>query len=136
MPSRPMDRLQRPQTERSPLVDFDFDRHRLRLEGESYPEDAAAFFGPLLVALDHYLVHLRAEPPASPLVVDLRLTYFNSSSAKAFMNLFQRLEAAARDGVEVQVNWHYQSDDETMMEFGEDFREDFQAARFELCVFD
>lgn len=131
-----MDRLQIPPTERSPLVDFDFDQHRLRLEGESYPEDAAAFFGPLIAALDRYLKRLRAEPPASALVVDLRLAYFNSSSAKAFMNIFQRLEAAARDGVEVQVNWHHQTDDETMMEFGEDFREDFQAAHFELCVFD
>jgi hypothetical protein len=131
-----MDRLQLPQTERSPLVDFDFDRHRLCLEGESYPEDAAAFFGPLLSALDHYLASLRADPPEAALVLDLRLSYFNSSSAKALMNIFQRLEAAARAGVGVLVNWHYQTDDETMMEFGEDFREDFRAARFELCVFD
>ena len=131
-----MDRLQFPQTERSPLVDFDFEQHRLRLEGESYPEDAAAFFGPLIAALERYLDGLRLDPPASSVVLDLRLAYFNSSSAKAFMNIFQRLEAAARDGVAVLVNWHYQADDDTMMEFGEDFREDFQAAHFELCVFE
>jgi len=38
-----MPRLKIAGTERSPEVDFDFDNHRLRLRGESYPEDAATF---------------------------------------------------------------------------------------------
>ncbi len=46
-----MDRIQIPATSRSPLVDFDFAAGRLLLRGESYPEDAAAFYGPLLQAL-------------------------------------------------------------------------------------
>ncbi len=45
-----MDRITLPRTERSPEVDFDFASGRLVLRGESYPEDAAAFFGPLLQA--------------------------------------------------------------------------------------
>ncbi|MBK1724126.1 DUF1987 domain-containing protein [Thiocystis violacea] len=131
-----MDTLYLPQTQRSPLVELDAANHRLRIEGESYPEDAAAFFGPVMRALDEYLDAVRERPPARELIVDLRMLYFNSSSAKALMNLFQRLESTARDGVEIQVNWHYDADDETMMEFGEDFSEDFAAARFSLCVSD
>lgn len=127
-----MDRLYLPRTERSPLVELDVESHRLRIEGESYPEDAAAFFGPILALLDTYLGQCRSTPPDSPVVLDVRLLYFNSSSAKALMNVFQRLEAAARAGVEIEVNWHYHPDDETMMEFGEDFSEDFEAVRFDL----
>jgi len=40
-----------PATERSPEIDFRFDANHLALRGEAYPEDAAAFFGPLLKAL-------------------------------------------------------------------------------------
>lgn len=131
-----MDTLYLPRTDRAPLIELDFGAHRLRIEGESYPEDAAAFFGPVLAALDGYLAQAVERPAERPLVLDLRLLYFNSSSAKALMNIFQRLEAAARKGLGVEVNWHYQPDDETMMEFGEDFSQDFQAASFNLCVSD
>ena len=37
-------------TDRSPNVIFDFETDKLSITGESYPEDAAAFFGPLLEA--------------------------------------------------------------------------------------
>jgi hypothetical protein len=50
-----MDRIQLPGTDRSPQVDFDFENGRFVLRGESYPEDAAAFFGPLLQSLRTYL---------------------------------------------------------------------------------
>jgi len=116
-------------TERSPAVDFAFDAGRLRMHGESYPEDAAAFFGPLLQALRDYAAGLDGQE----VVMDLEMAYFNSSSAKALMNMFQVLEDAAGDGASVTINWHYQSDDDAMEEFGEDFAEDFESATFNLC---
>ncbi|MBB4286138.1 DUF1987 domain-containing protein [Roseospira goensis] len=119
-------------TDRSPLVDFDFETGRLRMEGESYPEDSAAFFGPLLTAVRAWLT----EHPAQPATVDVAMSYFNSSSAKALMNLFKVLEEAAAQGRPVIVNWHYVTDDDTMEEFGEDFALDFNAATFRMCPAD
>ena len=116
-------------TERSPAVDFAFDRGQLRLSGESYPEDAASFFGPLLQALRDYV----AGPLGQDIVMDLELAYFNSSSAKALMNMFQVLEDTAAGGTTVTVNWHYRHNDDAMEEFGEDFAEDFDKAAFNLC---
>lgn len=116
-------------TERSPEVAFDFAAGRLVLRGESYPEDAAAFFGPLLQALRDHAGRLAG----GDLTMDLELAYFNSSSAKALMNMFQVLEDTAAKGASVTVNWHYQSDDDAMEEFGEDFAEDFENAAFNLC---
>ncbi len=129
-----MDSLYFPQTERSPLLELDFAKRRMRIEGESYPENAAAFFGPVLKSLAHYLASPAQDGSSSQFLVDLRMAYFNSSSAKALMNIFQLLESAARRGVRIQINWYYHPDDETMMEFGEDFGEDFERARFSLCV--
>lgn len=127
-----MDTLYRPQTERSPLIDFDFTDRRLRIEGESYPEDAAAFFGPLLKSLEEFLAGASNEPPSSPIRFDLRMAYFNSSSAKALMNIFQMLEESARHGVPIEITWNYDADDETMQEFGEDFAQDMECVRFNL----
>ncbi len=124
-----MQTIQIEPTERSPAVDFAFDSGRLRLTGESYPEDAAAFFGPLLQALRDYAVSLGDRT----VVMDLEMAYFNSSSAKALMNMFQILEDAAEAGAEVTVNWHYRRQDDAMEEFGEDFAEDFENAAFNLC---
>lgn len=115
-------------TDRSPNVIFDFETDRLSITGESYPEDAAAFFGPLLESLGKYL----AAAQDRSLVVDMRMAYFNSSSAKAFMNMFQMLEDSARQGLDITINWRFHPDDDTMEEFGEDFAEDFQHATFNL----
>ena len=115
--------------ERSPLVDFDFPNHRLTMEGESYPEDPAGFYGPLLEALRHYL----DESNDHELVFDLKMAYFNSSSAKALMNMFQLLESSAEAGKAIRINWHYLEDDDTMEEFGEDFSEDFMEVDFKMC---
>ncbi|MCC0805644.1 DUF1987 domain-containing protein [Methylobacterium sp. W2] len=123
-----MDRIQIPATPRSPEVDFDFTAGRFRLSGESYPEDAAAFFGPLLQSLRTHL----AASGSDPIVFEVALVYFNSSSAKALMNLFMRLEDAAGDGRRVTIRWLHAEGDETIAEAGEDFASDFSHARFDL----
>ena len=116
-------------TERTPYVALDHAAHHMVMRGESYPEDAAAFFGPLQQALRSFL----DSPDGDQLVVDLELSYFNSSSAKALMNLFVLLEQAASEGSKIQINWRFHKDDDTMQEFGEDFAEDFEHASFVLC---
>ncbi len=123
-----MEQIYHEATDRTPLVDFNFPEHHLLIQGESYPEDAAAFFGPLLEALRGFVYTPRAET----LVMDLKMSYFNSSSAKALMNMFQVLETAAAEGNPVEVNWYYHPDDDAMEEFGEDFSEDFQHAAFHM----
>ena len=116
-------------TDRSPAVRFDPVAGRFSMAGESYPEDAAAFYGPILYALRSFL----AEDGPS-VTVDISLIYFNSSSAKALMNIFQMLEESAADGRTVTVNWHFAPDDETMEEFGEDFASDLEHIDFVMCV--
>ncbi|RVU12001.1 DUF1987 domain-containing protein [Methylobacterium oryzihabitans] len=123
-----MDRIQRAATDRSPMVDFDFAGGRLTMRGESYPEDAAAFFGPLLQGLRAHL----DGGGADAVTFEVALAYFNSSSAKALMNLFMPLEDAAAAGRPVTIRWLFAAGDETIEEAGEDFAADFSHARFEM----
>lgn len=115
-------------SDRTPQIDFNFQTGRLSIKGEAYPENASAFFGPLLIAIRTYLQTL----PEGEVFMDIKMEYFNSSSAKALMNLFQIMDGAAKDGVNVMVHWHYHADDETMQEFGEDFSEDLEFLHFEM----
>ncbi|CAA7627888.1 conserved hypothetical protein [Candidatus Terasakiella magnetica] len=125
-----MNNLKIAATERSPEVDFDFERGVLVLRGESYPEDASAIFGPIFSALETFL----AEGEKREVKMDFDLTYFNSSSAKALMNMFQMLDHAAAAGTKITVSWFFAPDDDTMKEFGEDFSEDLKHVIFNLVA--
>jgi len=115
-------------TERSPEIELDVDHGRLGLRGESYPEDASSVYAPVFSALQQAVE--RAGPHG--IVAEFELIYFNSSSAKALMNMFLLLEKAATRGIPVTVRWRYAAEDETMREFGEDFSEDLAHVVFEL----
>jgi hypothetical protein len=117
-----------PPTPRTPAVSFDFANHRLKIAGESYPEDVTEFYGPVFAALDAYL----AELGQGNARVDFELIYLNSSSAKAVMMLMDKLEAAAANGAKIDVHWFYDKEDDTMQELGEEFGEDLEAASFHL----
>ncbi len=125
-----MDTLKIAATERSPEVEFDFKHGLLSLRGESYPEDASAVFGPIFEALDKFL----ASVDGREVRVDFDLTYFNSSSAKALMNMFQMLDRAGGAGAKIAISWFYSPDDDTMKEFGEDFSEDLEHVTFSLVA--
>src|SRR5262245_36660798 len=115
-------------TERSPEIDFNFDHHQLSIRGESYPEDVAAFYGPVHQALDRYLAGLGGKTCR----FEFELLYFNSSSAKAIMKLMDRLDVAAAQGSSVVITWRYDEEDDTMLELGKEFGEDIEHAQFEL----
>ena len=121
-----MDNLFIAATATSPEVDFRFDHHQLSLKGESYPENAAAFYLPIIQQLRSYLGACTAQR----ITTDIALSYFNSSSTKMLFSLFDALDEAAQAGNEVFMNWYHDAEDETIFEFGEELQADFQAIHF------
>ena len=113
----------------SPEIDFRFDQHVLSLRGESYPENAAAFYAPVIEQLNAWL----GETTAETITVEVSLTYFNSSSTKMLFSVFDALDRAASSGKQVLVNWYRDAEDETILEFGEELQIDFTAIRFNDC---
>ena len=92
------------------------------------PKTRHAFFGAVHASVRQFF----RDRPEGPLQVDIELTYFNSSSAKALMNLFQAFEEAAEESAKVDINWHFQENDSAIREFGEDFAIDFRSCTFNL----
>ncbi len=67
------------------------------------------------------------------IVFNFELIYFNSSSAKVLMDLFDMLDEAATAN-KVTVNWIYEAEDDNMEELGEDFGEDLERATFNMVI--
>ena len=122
-----MENLYRAATSDSPEIDFRFDTHELSIKGESYPENAAAFYGEIVKQLQAYLAQL---PAGAALTANVALIYFNSSSTKMLFNLFDTLNEAAERGVRVVLNWHHDPEDDTIEEFGRELHDDFAALEF------
>lgn len=121
-----MDNLYIAPTPSSPEVDFRFDTRTLSLRGESYPENAAAFYGDVIARLKEFL----AQQEDATLTVHIALAYFNSSSTKMLFNLIEALDNAAHRDNRVVLNWYHDAEDDTILEFGQELGEDFTAIEF------
>ncbi|OQX09938.1 MAG: hypothetical protein BWK76_21470 [Desulfobulbaceae bacterium A2] len=117
-------------TKSSPRIHFDPVRHVLEIRGESYPENATKFYTPVFAWLSEYLAGLGEEP----VTVNVSISYFNSSSSKALMNLFDQFEEGCRSGRRITVNWYYDPENETALECGEEFKEDSCDLPFHLVA--
>ena len=113
----------------SPTIRFNAETRCLSVSGESYPENAAAFYAPVFAWLKTFLARLE---PGAAVQVDLEVLYLNSSSTKVMLNFLDLIEQAAQDGAQVTVNWRYDPDNETILECGQDFSEELQALTFNL----
>ena len=101
----------------TPSVDFNEEEGVLQLKGRSIPENSIEFFKPLIDWVESY-----ARNPKNETKVHVQLEYFNTSSSKCILDLFKKLENIRNTGHEVKVLWHYEEDDEDMMEAGEDYK--------------
>lgn len=113
-----------------PEIDFKFSQHHLQLRGESFPENAVAFYSPIVSALMDYLAVTRDQG----ITVDFELRYFNSSSTKILMNVFRMLDQASSNGNVVHLNWRHDPDDDTVLDFGNDIAGDFITLKYQAVA--
>jgi len=108
-------------TSRTPEVSIHPDTHSAAMSGECYPEDTEKFFTELNRALSDYFAQ-----GASSLQLEIKLVYFNSSSARALMELMDSLEQRSADGAKIEVRWFHDEDDDVTKEFVEDIAADYR----------
>jgi hypothetical protein len=103
---------------KTPSVSFDNSNGILEIKGKSIPENSLEFYKPIFEWLDGY-----SKAPAPVTEFQIRLEYFNTSSSKCLLDILRRLEKINITGnSQVKVSWYYDSDDEDMMEAGEDYQ--------------
>ncbi|MBL8111710.1 MAG: DUF1987 domain-containing protein [Acidobacteria bacterium] len=114
-----MDRLKIDGTKYTLEIDLDPAVGRLQFRGESYPENARAFFAPVFTWLDGYL----ATGPAK-VDLELSLDYLNTSSTKCLLDILEVFEKFRSSGGPVNVTWFYAKDDSDTLLMGQDLSED------------
>jgi SiaC family regulatory phosphoprotein len=107
-------------TDRTPEIQLSVEQGIFNMRGESFPEDVAAFYGQVILAIDS----LSSSMPR-PLAVNVAMVYINSSSIKAMFRIFEGLENIRKNGQSISITWHFQDDDDIMQELGEDFKDRF-----------
>lgn len=112
-----MEKIQIEGTPKTPTIEFQPESGELLIRGRSIPENSIEFYKPLVDALEAY-----ANGPKDSTTVNIQLEYFNTSSSKCILDVFKKLEAINSQNNGVTVNWHYEEDDEDMLEAGEDYQ--------------
>jgi hypothetical protein len=102
-------------TQRTPEVNFN-KSGVLLIRGRSIPENSIEFYNPIFDWLDGYI-----QSPAPSTEFNVKLEYFNTSSAKCLVEIFRKLEKLPQIGTPVKVNWFYEEEDEDMQYSGKDF---------------
>lgn len=111
-----MKRLTIQATENTPAVNFQFDKHRLRITGECWPDDPRSFWEPVLISLREYLGTIEK----ATVMVDVGLNFLNTGSFKALAQFYHNLDQAAAKGNSVVFRWNFRKDDEMARGYGED----------------
>lgn len=115
----------------TPTINFDVLTNILKISGESFPENTAKFYAPVLEWLKEYVEQLDSD---TEVIMEFNIIYFNSSTSKIFMTIFDMLESAVENGKKICINWRYDEKNETALECGEEFKEDLDVLPFNLIV--
>ena len=103
-------------TEDTPGIRFDAANDIFEISGRSLPEDVVKFYRPILDWLDEY-----TQSPNENTVFNFKLSYFNTASSKIILDILMKLEGMHDAGKNISIKWYYPSDDEDMMEAGEEY---------------
>ena len=111
-----MEKLFIKETEDSPRIEFDYENKLFEISGRSLPENAIGFYEPVLNWLSQY-----SATPLELTIMNFKLEYFNTSSAKQLAKILLMLEKLSEKGHKVIINWYYQKEDTDMYASGNRF---------------
>ena len=107
----------------TPSIILDPEKNLFQFTGESRPENVRNFYIPVLEWLENYTSEVASqdkENKSRAHEFHFNFEYFNSTSAKYILDLFKTLSNLHSEGINVLVYWHYEEDDEDMLEVGKE----------------
>ncbi len=107
----------------TPSVKLDPVKNVFQFSGESRPENVRNFYMPVLEWLEKYSAEvntLDVKSKGSTREFHFDFEYFNSTSAKYILDIFKTLGFLHSEGLSIVVHWHYEEDDEDMLEVGQE----------------
>ena len=121
--------LELQKTTSTPYILVDEAKSYIRMEGKSFPEKAAEFYGEINTWLDTYL-----KTDFGNLTLDFAMDYYNSSTFKIIMDMMLKMDEYSVGDNKIIINWIVEEDDDIAMESGEDIKEDIENLEFNIIV--
>jgi hypothetical protein len=90
---------------------------RIEIKGRSIPENTYEFYSPVIHAINDYFLKTELKTE-----MHFHLEYINSGSKKLITNILVSCNDFYQAGKNITIQWHYDSDDESMQELGNDLR--------------
>lgn len=113
----------------TPHIHFQAETGNCEISGESYIEDAPAFYQTLIDWVDEFRVKTDKK-----MIFNFKLTYFNTSSSKSILNLMVAIRKIHDLDRLQAINWYYPDDNYDLLAEAEDFMEDV-LIRFNLIPY-
>lgn len=115
------------ETKYTPSINLNVENGTIDIVGKSYPENTFEFYEPVMKWLEDYF----NTSALKKTIVTFEIIYFNSSSSKLFFDFFDLLEEMSSKSI-IEINWVYDEENESALEAGEDFQEDFENLNIHL----
>jgi len=112
-------------TQTTPEINFSPEENIFLIRGISSPEDVRALYYPVIEWIKIFIDDLlegeyKHFNNKNPLKFRIDMSYFNSSSAKFFYDIFSELKRVTSSDIPVIVEWCYDEEDNDMKEAGAD----------------
>ncbi len=104
-------------TQETPAVTLNKQEGIFEFSDTSWPEDAKKFYEPILAWFEDYF-----DNPNVDTVVEFRMNYFNTASAKQIAKILSLLQSNM-SASDITVNWYYDPDDSDMQKAGKRFQQ-------------
>jgi hypothetical protein len=106
------------ETDTTPQVHFQPEEGSIEIKGISIPEDAEAFYNPILEDLKAYI----EDEPKPQTNVLFKLVYINTGTSAMIAKLIKIVEALdEKENCEINISWYYEEEDEDMKDLGDYF---------------
>ncbi|MBN1187479.1 MAG: DUF1987 domain-containing protein [Bacteroidales bacterium] len=99
-----------------PRIVLDKAKGHFEISGQSLPENVHEFYSPVIAWLDEY-----GKSPNPKTEVTFKMEYYNTASSKMLFAILEKFDEIFKAGHDVKIFWHYDQDDEDMLESGEDY---------------
>ncbi|GEM_PF-101254 len=96
-------------TKYTPEINFDEKKGVFKINGASYPENAHKFFKPVIKWINDFVKTNNKE-----IVFYIKMKYYDTSSSKYLIEIFENIEAYYKKGNKVIIRWLYNEDEEDL----------------------
>ncbi|MBN2212715.1 MAG: DUF1987 domain-containing protein [Bacteroidales bacterium] len=105
-------------TDSTPSIHLDKVSGKFEISGRSLPEEALAFYQPVLEWINAYI-----DTPNENTAFVFKMDYINSASVRALNDILTILEKLFLKGNNVSIVWKFSLEDKELKETGEEFSE-------------